>query len=372
MLYWLGSYLSNYWGPFRLLSSHLTLLAVGAMFAALAVWFLLPRLWDKLPHDHGKQQAADGGTESKGKPTGAGGLITLILLPIITLFAPMGRWEACTLASLYGIMITGFLDDESKTPWGEIRKGMLDLLFAALATVFIYLEQGSTIWIPGTKAVFTISPWLYIAGGTILLWMAINATNCSDGVDSLAGSLTLMELFFFAGILYGVVGYAPIAKYLLVPLNPNGARWAILLMICAGGMTGYLWHNAYPSAVLMGDAGSRFYGLLVGVACLVTGNPLLLFIVAPVVLANGGTGIVKLVVLRFFRVLGFQVTPPSRLPEEERKKVPGFIKLLHKVRFPLHDHFKLLGWSKPQILVRFVLIQSFLMPLLFIISVKIR
>lgn len=372
MLYWLGTLLSGYWGPFRLLSSHLMLLAVGTMLAALSVWFFLPRLWRRLPTDHGKTIAADGGKESKGKPTGGGIFIALILLPVIALFAPMGRWEACTIACLYAIMLTGFLDDASKIPWGEIKKGVLDLVLAALATTFIYLEQGGLVWIPGTKAVFTLPFWLYLACGTLIVWFAINATNCSDGVDALAGSLTLMELFFFAVILYGVVGYAPVAKYLLVPMNPNGARWAILLMICAGGMAGYLWHNAYPSAVLMGDAGSRFYGLLVGVAVLVTRNPLLLFIVAPVVLANGGTGIVKLVVLRFFRVLGFQVTPPARLSEEERRKMPGFIKLLHKVRFPLHDHFKGLGWSKPQILVRFVLIQSFLSPLLFIISVKIR
>ena len=197
--------------------------------------------------------------------------------------------------------------------------------------------------------------------------------HCSDGVDGLAGSLTLLSLFSLAALLYGIVGYRPVANYLLIPHNPDGARWANLVATMAGALAGYLWHNAEPSRVLMGDAGSRLLGMLVGVAVLVAGNPFLIFVVSPVVLVNGGTGLLKLILLRGLRVLGFDVRPPNKLTPEAAAKQFALIKALHRVRFPLHDHCrKNMAWSNAQVLMRFMLIQSFLTPLLFVILVKIR
>ena len=97
-----------------------------------------------------------------------------------------------------------------------------------------------------------------------------------------------------------MIGYAPVARYLLIPNNPLAARWAILLMTVVGALSGYLWWNAEPSKVLMGDA-------------------------------------------------------------------------LHGVRFPLHDHCKrVLKWSNAQVLMRFMILQAFLTPLLFILFIKVR
>ena len=134
----------------------------------------------------------------------------------------------------------------------------------------------------------------------------------------------------------------------------------------------------------MGDAGSRFLGLLVGVSVLAAGNPFLILVMAPVVLVNGGSGLVKLALLRGFRRLGFDVRPP----EGSRVNVPGagvagaeaangrdhvLIRLLHKIRLPLHDHCRRnLGWSDPQVLMRFMLLQMLLTPLLLGLLVKLR
>jgi phospho-N-acetylmuramoyl-pentapeptide-transferase len=208
--------------------------------------------------------------------------------------------------------------------------------------------------------------------------MTINATNCSDGIDGLAGTLTLLSLFYLAGFLYLVVGHRDNAAHLLVPHNPEGARWAVLLMTAGGGLAGYLWHNAEPSRVLMGDAGSRFLGLLVGLAVLAAGNPFLIIVVAPVVLANGGSGILKIALLRCLGKLGFDIRPP-RLREPpapaagaDAEQHPVVV-LLHKVRFPLHDHCRRnLGWSNSQVLLRFLLLQMFITPLLLGLLVKIR
>jgi len=373
MLYWIAPYLTTLWGPFRLFSSHLMLLAAGTLTAGLVIWSFLPRLWDRLPTDRGKEKAADGGMKSVGKPTGAGLLIALLLVPVLVLFVPMGLSELGVVVCLYLCMLFGYLDDRSSLPWGELKKGLLDMVVALGAAFFLYWGQGSLLWLPFVKHAVEVSPLLYIPGAAALLWFTMNATNCSDGVDGLAGSLTLLSLFALAGLLYGIVGYRPIADYLLLPHNPIGARWAILVATVAGSLAGYLWHNAEPSRVLMGDAGSRLLGMLVGVAVLVAGNPFLIFVVSPVVLVNGGTGLFKLILLRVFRRIGFDVRPPHTLTPEAASRQHVLIKMLHSIRFPLHDHCrKNMHWSNAQVLMRFVLIQSFLTPLLFVILVKIR
>ena len=373
MLYLIAPYLTEYFGPFRLFASHLMLLAAGTMVGGLMVWYFLPKLWNRLPTDRGKALSADGGAKSKGKPTGAGMLMAFLLLPVLVVFVPIGRWELGTLLFLYLSMWFGYLDDKSSLPWGELRKGSLDLLVALFAAFFIYMGQGGQLWFPFAKHVFDVPAYLYIPGAAVLLWFTMNATNCSDGVDGLAGTLTLLSLFALAGLLYGVVGYKPIADYLLIPHNPDGARWAILIATVAGSLAGYLWHNAEPSRVLMGDAGSRLLGMLVGVAVLVAGNPFLIIVVSPVVLVNGGTGLVKLVLLRVCHRIGFDARPTHTLSPEAASKQHVLIKMLHRIRFPLHDHFrKNMRWSNAQVLMRFVLVQSFLTPLLFVILVKIR
>jgi phospho-N-acetylmuramoyl-pentapeptide-transferase len=169
----------------------------------------------------------------------------------------------------------------------------------------------------------------------------------------------------------------PAAKYLLIPIGGTAARlaarWAIFLTIVAGGVAGYLWWNAEPSKVLMGDAGSRFLGLLVGAGVLATGNPVLILAFAPVVLINGGMGLVKLILLRVLKKMGFDTRPTNDLPEEDAKKQSPLVKALFKIRFPLHDHCKRnLKWSNAQVLMRFMLLQIFLVPLIFFILIKIR
>lgn len=373
MLYWLSFLLEDGFGPFRLLRSHALLLAFGTFAAAFITWWLLPKTWKRLPHDHGKAILGQDGMKSAGKPTGAGLAATLLALPAILLAVPFSAWDAGVLACLYAAMAFGYLDDASRVPWGQLKKGLLDAVVSLGAAACIWFGHGGDVWLPFVKGVWCVPWWAYVPAAGFLLWFTMNATNCSDGVDGLAGSLTLISLVCLASLLYLVVGYAPVAKYLLVPANPAGARWAILLMTVAGSLCGYLWWNAEPSKVLMGDAGSRFLGILVGAAVLVTGNPFLVFAFAPIVLVNGGAGLGKLVLLRAFRKLGADVRPSAALPPEERERQNALVRMLHGVRFPLHDHCKRqLKWSNAQVLMRFVLLQAFLMPLLLVLLVKVR
>ncbi len=359
MLYYLSMHLTRMWGPFRLLQSHALLLAGGTFTAALLIWFLLPRLWDKLPRDRGKVLCKDlGGLASAGKPTGAGVLVTLVVLPVIVLFTPLGIWDWLVVVMLYAAMLFGYLDDRAVVPWGELKKGLLDAVVSIAIAYFIARGHSTLIWLPFVKGMWVVPMWVYVPCAAFLLWFTMNATNCSDGVDGLAGTLTMITLGLLAVMLYVVIGYKPVAHYFLLPCNPEAARWAILVMTVAGGLGGYLWYNAEPSKILMGDAGSRFLGILVGAAVLVTGNPFLIFAFAPVVLVNGGGGLGKLVLLRVAKKLGFAI---------------GEDAAIRRIRFPLHDHCKKnLGWSNAQVLMRFTLLQMVVMPILLLILIKVR
>ena len=390
MLYYISDYLMQFWGPFRLFQSHALLLAGGAFTAAFLSLLLLPRLWNRLPRDRGKAICKDlGGMKSAGKPTGAGYYVTLLCLPIVILFAPLRFWDAMVVLMLYAAMLFGYLDDRSAVPWGELRKGLLDAVVSVAIACFVFLGHahvpselaelpdfvstfgGDTlvaaesctsarmfVWLPFVKGLWFAPWWLYVPGAAFVLWFTMNATNCSDGVDGLAGTLTVIALAMLAVILYVVVGYRPVAHYFLVPVYTDAARWAIVVMIVAGAFGGYLWFNAEPSKVLMGDAGSRFLGILVATAVMMSGNPFLVLALAPIVLVNGGGGLGKLVLLRLAKKLGLDI---------------GEQNVIRKIRFPLHDHCKKnLGWSNAQVLMRFVLLQLVVMPILLILLIKIR
>ncbi len=373
MLYFIAPYLEKYWGPFRLLRSHALLLAAGTLLAALVVLLLLPKLWRFSPHDHGKAILGKDGMTSAGKPTGTGLWVTLLVLPILLLVLPLSWPILGMTACLYVAMVCGYLDDRSEKPWGQFKKGVLDVAACLGVAYFVWFALGGQVWVPFVKGEWTLPWWVYIPCMGFLLFVVMNATNCSDGVDGLAGTLTIISLVALAVFLYLVVGNKEMAKYLLVPSNYLSVRCAILLMTVAGGFAGYLWWNAEPSQALMGDAGSRFLGLLLGAGVLVTGNPFLVFAFAPIVLVNGGGGMVKILLLRFFRKCGLDVRPPSQLKPEEQEKRNVLVKAVWKVRFPLHDHCKKeLHWTNAQVLMRFVLLQAFLMPLVFLLLVKIR
>ena len=385
MLVYLSGILKDVWGPLRLLSSHAFLMAVGTLGAGLAVQMLLPKVWHRLPCDHGKAILGQEGMKSAGKPTGAGFAITLILLPVLLAVTPLTPEILGAFAFLYMGMVCGYMDDRSEVPWGQLKKGLLDAVCATGVAVCLYigLVRGTgnwhavAMWWPLVKGMTLVPWWAYIPAAALFLWFVMNATNCSDGVDGLAGTLTLITLACLAAMLYLVVGNMRTAHYFLIPVGGTAARmaarWAVAVMTVAGAFAGYLWWNADPSKVLMGDAGSRFLGLLAGTGALATGNPFVILAFMPVVLANGGAGLAKLVILRGFRRIGADIRPSQQLSAEERMRQNVFVRALWAVRCPLHDHCRRnLGWSKAQILMRFTLLQLFLTPLLFILLVKIR
>jgi phospho-N-acetylmuramoyl-pentapeptide-transferase len=349
MLSWIDSVFGFAWGPLRLLSSFFFLAGGGYGVAAIATWLLLPRLWNRLPQDRGRAFAVDA-EKSVGKPLSAGLIFVSVFIVISLIFVPFDARAIRTLPLFVVAMLVGFIDDRKAGGLSEYQLGALDLVIALVAAALILGFGDSAIWLPGWKNAVVLPVWLALPLATGVIWLSINATNCSDGVDGVSGSLSGTAIMLLGGLLYAVIGNVEIASHLNIPLNVGGANWAILAFVMVGAVSGYLWYNAPPSAVLMGDAGSRPLGLMIGLLVVATGNPLFLLLVGTVILVNGATGLVKVAVTRFFG-----------------------IRILSSIRFPLHDHCrKNLGWSNSQVLVRFMLLHLGLSALLVTLALKVR
>ena len=178
MLYYLSQYLTQFWGPFRLLQSHALLLAGGAFTAAFLTLALLPRLWDRLPRDRGKAICKDlGGMKSAGKPTGAGYYVTLLLLPVVLVFAPLKFWDLMTVLLMYGAMLFGYLDDRASVPWGELRKGLLDAVVSIAIACCLFFGHAEhvadglkmIVWLPFVKSLWHVPFRAYVPAAAFIL-----------------------------------------------------------------------------------------------------------------------------------------------------------------------------------------------------------
>ena len=231
---------------------------LGILFAFFATVLLLWKCKDKLPRDMGREFAVDG-KKSAGKPRGAGFLFVLIFAAAALLFAPIEVEWVIYLLLVSASMLTGFLDDCAKTPWGEYKKAILDLLIAVMVAVTYINYHGTTVAFLVTDSTLELPVPVFGILAVVLVWASINVTNCADGVDGLSGTLTMITLASF---------------YILNQLLEQEGTFNYILLLFMACLLGYLWHNATPSTLLMGDAGSRAMGTLIALAALVSGRPL--------------------------------------------------------------------------------------------------
>ncbi len=292
---------------------------IGVAFAYLLTCILLGTGINRLPRDHGRAYAHDG-VLSAGKPRGAGFIFILVFVATATIFGDLQRETVIYLILTVAAMMTGFLDDCAKVSWGELRKGLLDLVIAVMTAITYVNFNGSDITIALTGQTFALNPIVYGILAVILVWGSINVTNCADGVDGLSGTLASITLA---------------TVYLIMQSKDIAPDFAYLILLFIACILGYLWYNATPSCLMMGDAGSRAIGLFIAIAVMKMGSPLLYLLVACVLMVDGGIGLVKVSLLRYLH-----------------------IKILTKVRTPLHDHVrKNKNWSNAQTVFKFAIIQ---------------
>lgn len=294
----------------------------GIIFAFSATVFFTHELQGLLPKDAGREYAHDGKL-SAGKPRGAGIIFVLCYVATALFFVPLTPEIIIYLILTAICMLTGFLDDASKMPWGEFKKGFLDLCVAALVAMTYLKYNPNTIQLALFHIQLTLPKAVFAILIVILVWVSVNVTNCADGVDGLSGTLTIITVMTIY-MIDRILGREEDSSFLI-----------LLFVVC---ILGYLWYNATPSKLMMGDAGSRAMGLFISIAILKTGSPLLYIPVALMLILDGGLGLLKVALLRFFK-----------------------IRILKNTRTPLHDHVrKIWGWSNTQTVYRFAIIQIIL------------
>ena len=292
---------------------------IGILFSFTFTCIAIAKLEKFLPRDMGRAFAHDGKL-SAGKPRGAGIIFVFTFAIAAVLFAQMNMEIAIYLVLIIVEMLTGYFDDAAEKPWGEYLKGFLDLAVAVVVALVYLHYNTSTIVIALLGISITIPPVIFAILTVVLVWAAINVTNCTDGVDGLSGTLAIISMVSFF-VLNNILG---------VEDNFN-----FLILLFAVALLGYLWYNATPSKLLMGDAGSRAMGIFLAIVALKSGAPLMYLLFAIVFILDGGLGLIKVALLRFLK-----------------------IHILKNTRTPLHDHVrKNKEWSNAQVVFRFAIIQ---------------
>ena len=293
----------------------------GVDAAAFLLAFALTALTDslfhnKLPHDHGREFAVNGGL-SKGKARGSG-LIFVLCIALVTLaVVPLRTEYIIYTVLLIASMLSGYFDDASEVAWNEYKKGLIDLVIAIVAGV-TYLNFNSTA-VHFLNWSFAIPYPLYLVLIVVLIWASINVVNCTDGVDGLSASLAVVSIGTF-----------------LLAYGKELGDYATAAIVFIGALLAYLWMNAKPSTLLMGDAGSRAMGFFLAVLALKSGHPFAFLLAALVFIVDGSLGILKISFKRFLH-----------------------ISILKNTLTPLHDHVrKRMGWSDEQVVARWLILQA--------------
>jgi phospho-N-acetylmuramoyl-pentapeptide-transferase len=292
-----------------------------------------------------------------GTPTMGGVLIlTAVLVPTL-LWANLVNlyvWVALAVTVLFGGI--GFVDDFLKVRrkrslglTARIKFG-LQVLVAALAAGFLLsLPEGHpfqpTLTFPFFKQlVLDLGP-LYVPFVVLVLTGSSNAVNLTDGLDGLAIGATLIAASTYVVFTY-LAGNAIAARYLQIPYVPGVGEVAIFCGALVGASLGFLWFNAHPADIFMGDVGSLAIGGAIGMVAVLAKQELVLVLVGGLFVLEAASVILQ---VASFKLTGRRLFRMS----------------------PLHHHFELAGWAEPKIIVRFWIL-SILFALVSLSTLKLR
>ncbi len=339
---------------------YITFRTIYAAVTALVICFIVgPWLIRKLQGMRIGQPIREDGPNShlakQGTPT-MGGILIIFAVVISTLL-----WANLTIQYIWLVLLVflgygliGFLDDyrkltnaSSKGVSGRVRLAG-EIAIALFIGAILYIKPGfsSQITIPFFKTVLPDLGWGYILLSVFIIVGAANAVNLTDGLDGLAIGPAITCFMTYLLFAY-FAGNVKISGYLQIPYVAGTGELAVFCGAIVGAGIGFLWYNAYPAQVFMGDVGSLSLGGALGTVAVVTKQEILLAIV-------GG-----IFVLETFSVIS-QV---------------AWFKITHGRRIfrmaPIHHHFELKGWPEPKVIVRFWII-SILLALVAMSTLKLR
>jgi len=342
---------SEYFTPFNLFR-YLTFRSGGALVTALVISFWAgPRIiaWLKSTQIDGQPIRSDGPEDhlvrKRGTPTMGGFLILLALIVSTLLWVDLANvyvWIALVVTMACGGI--GFIDDLEKLTKHSSRgissrmKFLLQLLIGGIAAAAVMRAApeplAGMLAVPFAKNFMIDLGWLFVPFGMIVVAGFSNAVNLTDGLDGLAIVPAMIAAGVFALIAY-LVGNLIFSNYLQIHHVPGAGELCVFCAGLVGAGLGFLWFNAPPAMVFMGDTGSLAIGGALGAVSLVTKHELVLVIVGGLFVLETVSVIVQ---VASFRLTGRRVFRMA----------------------PLHHHFEKKGWQEPTIVIRFWIIASIL------------
>ncbi|MDA0829782.1 MAG: phospho-N-acetylmuramoyl-pentapeptide-transferase [Proteobacteria bacterium] len=346
----LAQYLERYSSIFNVFS-YITLRSVMAALTALLISFIVgPRMIKKLTDlKIGQTIRSDGPKTHEvktGTPTMGGALILTSIAITTLLWADLtNRWVWVVLAVTVSFGIIGLIDDyrklvlQSSYGLSALEKFSYQSVVAVLASLYLAnaTEFGmqTALILPFLK---DVAIPLGLSGFVVLSFLVIvgtsNAVNLTDGLDGLAIMPAVMIASALAIFAY-VAGHAEFSRYLGFPYIPGAGELAIFCAALAGAGLAFLWFNAYPAEVFMGDVGALAIGAALGVVAVVVRQEIVLFIMGGVFVVETLSVVIQ---VASFKLTGRRVFRMA----------------------PLHHHFELKGWKENQVVVRFWIITMML------------
>jgi phospho-N-acetylmuramoyl-pentapeptide-transferase len=351
MLYLLLSPLADQFHALNLFR-YITFRAGGAFFTSLLISLVFGTqiiAWLRSMQGEGQPIRSDGPqshlVRKKGTPTMGGFLILLALTISTLLWGDLGNayvWIVIWMTVSFGLI--GFLDDYRKLTRrshhgvpGRVKL-LLEILMAVGACIALaFLMRApiaNTIAIPFVKNVVLNVGWFFLPFGILVITGASNAVNLTDGLDGLAIGPSMIATGCFAFIAYAV-GNANFANYLQLHHVPGADELTVFCGAMVGAGLGFLWFNAPPASVFMGDTGSLSIGAALGTISVVTKHELVLAIIGGLFVLEAISVIVQ---VASFKMTGRRVFRMA----------------------PLHHHFEQKGWEEAQIVIRFWIISAIL------------
>jgi phospho-N-acetylmuramoyl-pentapeptide-transferase len=361
MLLWLFEYLGQDIRAFNVFG-YLTLRAVLATLTALTISFIVgPAVIRKLTALKIGQSVRSDGPQTHlvkaGTPTMGGALILVSVTVTTLLWADLSNdyvWVA--LLTLIGFGVIGWVDDWRKvveknsrglpSRWKYFWQSVIGLTVAVYLWQTASLPAHTELILPFFKQVtLGLSAAAFVALTYFVIVGASNAVNLTDGLDGLAILPTVMVASALAIFAY-VAGNAVFSKYLGVPFVPGAGELAIFCAAMAGAGLAFLWFNAYPAEVFMGDVGALALGAALGVVAVIVRQEIILFIMCGVFVVETLSVMVQ---VASFKLTGKRVFRMA----------------------PIHHHYELKGWKENQVVVRFWII-SMMLVLIGLSSLKLR
>ncbi len=335
---------------FRTFGATLTAIVFSLMFGKRYIRWLKEKQIGQSIRELGPQSHQS----KKGTPTMGGGLILSAITLSTFLWADLkNHYVWIALLVMLGTGLIGWIDDYKKVVQKNskglsARQKLVSQTIVALAAsivLYVFRDSPAVLKFPFFKDFALDLGMFFVPFSTLVIVGASNAVNLTDGLDGLAVGPTITTSLTFSILAY-CAGNFVIADYLQIPFVQGGGELAIFLASIGAACLGFLWFNAYPAEVFMGDVGALALGGALGIAAVITKNELLLVLC-------GGIFVLEAVSV-MMQVASFKLTG----------------KRIFKMA-PLHHHYELKGWAEPKVIVRFWII-SIILALATLATLKLR